>query len=60
VVGYVGIPKGFFPLQDTGFILGTTEAAADVSYPDMIEKHLALAKIIGDDPAVRRSPIRWG
>ncbi|MGY3298418.1 hydrophobe/amphiphile efflux-1 (HAE1) family protein [Pseudomonas sp. TE6288] len=53
VVGYVAIPKGFFPLQDTGFILGTSEAAADVSYPAMIEKHKALAKIIEADPAVR-------
>jgi multidrug efflux pump subunit AcrB len=53
VVGYVFIPKGFFPVQDTGFVLGTTEAAADMSYPDMVEKHLALAKIVGDDPAVQ-------
>ncbi|MBV6287582.1 multidrug efflux RND transporter permease subunit [Pseudomonas aegrilactucae] len=53
VGGYVAIPKGFFPVQDTGFILGTTEAAADVSYPDMIRKHQALAKIIEADPAVR-------
>ncbi|MFJ4373565.1 multidrug efflux RND transporter permease subunit [Pseudomonas japonica] len=53
VVGYVLIPKGFFPVQDTGFVLGTSEAAADVSYPDMIAKHQALAAIIGADPAVR-------
>lgn len=53
VIGYVAIPKGFFPLQDTGFILGTSEAAADVSYPAMIKKHKALAKIIEADPAVR-------
>jgi HAE1 family hydrophobic/amphiphilic exporter-1 len=33
VAGYVFIPKGFFPVQDTGFVLGTTEAAADISYP---------------------------
>ena len=51
--GYVAIPKGFFPVQDTGFILGTTEAAADVSYPDMVRKHQALAEIIKADPAVR-------
>ena len=51
--GYVAIPKGFFPVQDTGFILGTTETAADVSYPDMVRKHQALAKIIEADPAVR-------
>lgn len=53
VAGYVLIPKGFFPVQDTGFVLGTTEAAADISYKDMQEKHLALARIIGADPAVR-------
>ncbi|CAK9887539.1 efflux RND transporter permease subunit [Pseudomonas fluorescens] len=53
VVGYIAIPKGFFPVQDTGFVLGTSEAAADVSYPDMLEKHQALAKIVEADPAVR-------
>jgi len=53
VIGYVAIPKGFFPVQDTGFVLGTSEAAADVSYPDMLEKHKALARIVEADPAVR-------
>ena len=53
IVGYVIIPKGFFPVQDTGFVLGTSEAAADVSYPDMVAKHLALAKIVSADPAVQ-------
>ncbi|MGY4637103.1 multidrug efflux RND transporter permease subunit [Pseudomonas sp. TE24901] len=53
VVGYVFIPKGFFPVQDTGFVLGTSEAAADVSYPDMVAKHKALAEIMKADPAVR-------
>jgi len=52
VVGYIFIPKGFFPVQDTGFVLGTTEAAADISYPDMVKKHQALAKIVATDPAV--------
>ncbi|MPR02250.1 multidrug efflux RND transporter permease subunit [Pseudomonas sp. MAFF 212408] len=52
VVGYVFIPKGFFPVQDTGFVLGTSEAAADVSYPDMVAKHKALAEIVKADPAV--------
>ncbi|MFJ4141391.1 multidrug efflux RND transporter permease subunit [Pseudomonas sp. NPDC089734] len=52
VIGYVVIPKGFFPLQDTGFAVGTTEAAADISYQDMVKKHLELAKIVGADPAV--------
>ncbi|MDB6143784.1 MAG: mdtC 1 [Pseudomonas sp.] len=53
VVGYVLIPKGFFPVQDTAFVLGTSEAAADISFPDMVEKHKALAKIVGEDPAVQ-------
>ena len=53
IVGYVFIPKGFFPVQDTGFVLGTSEAAADVSYPDMLRKHQALAAIVGADPAVQ-------
>ncbi|MGO4004393.1 multidrug efflux RND transporter permease subunit [Pseudomonas fluorescens] len=53
VAGYVYIPKGFFPVQDTGFVLGTTEAAADISYGDMVKKHLAMAKIVAADPAVQ-------
>ncbi|POA28369.1 MULTISPECIES: multidrug efflux RND transporter permease subunit [unclassified Pseudomonas] len=53
VAGYVFIPKGFFPIQDTGFILGTTEAAADVSFPEMVKKHHALADIVAADPAVQ-------
>ncbi|MGE8178828.1 multidrug efflux RND transporter permease subunit [Pseudomonas fluorescens] len=53
VAGYVFIPKGFFPIQDTGFILGTTEAAADVSFPEMVKKHQALADIVAADPAVQ-------
>lgn len=53
VAGYIVIPKGFFPVQDTAFVLGTSEAAADISYPDMVEKHLAIAKIVGEDPAVQ-------
>lgn len=53
IAGYVTIPKGFFPIQDTGFVLGTTEAAADISFPDMVEKHKQLAKILGADPAVQ-------
>ena len=52
IVGYVFIPKGFFPIQDTGFVLGTTEAAADVSFADMVAKHKALAEIVAADPAV--------
>ncbi|MBK5356546.1 multidrug efflux RND transporter permease subunit [Pseudomonas sp. TH41] len=53
IVGYIFIPKGFFPIQDTGFVLGTTEAAADISYGDMVKKHLAMAEIVAADPAVQ-------
>ncbi|NBB60684.1 multidrug efflux RND transporter permease subunit [Pseudomonas sp. ODNR1LW] len=53
VAGYIFIPKGFFPVQDTGFVLGTTEAAADISYGDMVKKHLAMAEIVAADPAVQ-------
>ncbi|WP_247256357.1 multidrug efflux RND transporter permease subunit [Pseudomonas moorei] len=52
IAGYIFIPKGFFPVQDTGFVLGTTEAAADISYSDMVKKHLAMAEIVAADPAV--------
>ncbi|MCO8161494.1 multidrug efflux RND transporter permease subunit [Pseudomonas sp. 21LCFQ010] len=53
VVGYVLIPKGFFPVQDTGMVLGTTDAAGDISYPDMVAKHKELARIVSADPAVQ-------
>lgn len=53
ITGYIFIPKGFFPVQDTGFVLGTTEAAADISYGDMVKKHLAMAEIVAADPAVQ-------
>ena len=53
VAGYIFIPKGFFPIQDTGFVLGTTEAAADISYGDMVKKHLVMAEIVAADPAVQ-------
>lgn len=52
VFAYMKIPKGFFPLQDTGFIFGTTEGAQDISYNDMVAKHKALSDIIGKHPAV--------
>jgi HAE1 family hydrophobic/amphiphilic exporter-1 len=52
VAGYVAIPKGFFPLQDTAFLLGTTQAAEDIAFEDMVKKHHQLAAIIEADPAV--------
>ena len=52
VAGYATIPKGFFPLQDTAFVFGTSTAAEDVSFADMKAKHLRLAEIVAADPAV--------
>src|SRR6266568_1299295 len=49
---YVVIPKGFFPVQDTGVILGISEAPPTVSFPAMSERQQALARVILQDPAV--------
>ena len=49
---YVFIPKGFFPIQDTGIIQGISEAPQNVSFAAMAEHQQKLAKIILEDPAV--------
>jgi len=49
---YIGIPKGFFPVQDTGVIQGISQAPESVSFPAMSRKQQELAKIILQDPAV--------
>ncbi len=49
---YVIVPKGFFPSQDTGVILGVSEAPQDVSFRAMAERQQALARVILKDPAV--------
>jgi multidrug efflux pump len=52
IVLYIFIPKGFFPVQDTGAIQGISEAAQTVSFSAMAERQQALARIILQDPAV--------
>ena len=49
---YDVVPKGFFPLQDTGVVLGITQAPETVSFPSMSERQQELAKVILTDPAV--------
>ena len=49
---FVTIPKGFFPIQDNGLILGLSEAAQDTSFAEMSKHQLALARIVSSDPAV--------
>jgi multidrug efflux pump len=52
VVLYLVVPKGFFPVQDTGVIQGISEAPQTVSFAAMAERQQTLAKAILRDPAV--------
>ena len=52
VVLYIMIPKGFFPVQDTGVIQGISQAPEATSFTAMSEKQQQVAKVILDDPAV--------
>ena len=49
---YVIEPKGFFPQQDTGIILGLSDAAQDVSYDEMVRLQHKLTDVIAKDPDV--------
>ncbi|HVT73030.1 MAG TPA: multidrug efflux RND transporter permease subunit [Lacunisphaera sp.] len=49
---YVIVPKGFFPVQDTGALQAVTEAPQSVSFAAMAERQQALADMILADPAV--------
>ena len=46
------VHKGFLPLQDTGLLIGTTDAPQDISFAAMAQRQQALANIIARDPAV--------
>ena len=52
IVLYIVVPKGFFPLQDTGVIQGVSEAPQSVSFANMANLQQALARVILSDPAV--------
>lgn len=52
VILYIQIPKGFFPLQDSGVILGMTETSQDTSFESMRAKQSQLNAILTEDPAV--------
>jgi len=49
---YIIVPKGFFPIQDTGVIQGVTEAPQSISFAAMAERQQAMADVILKDPAV--------
>ena len=52
VLLYLAVPKGFFPVQDTGLIQGVSEAPQSISFRAMSERQQALAAVILEDPAV--------
>jgi len=52
VVLYIAVPKGFFPVQDTGVIQGIAEAPQDTSFDAMAGRQRQLADVILQDPAV--------
>jgi hydrophobic/amphiphilic exporter-1 (mainly G- bacteria), HAE1 family len=56
VLLYVVVPKGFFPQQDTGIIVGLTDAPQDVSFDEMVRLERRLTDVIAKDPAVES----WG
>ncbi|HLQ43885.1 MAG TPA: efflux RND transporter permease subunit, partial [Planctomycetaceae bacterium] len=49
---YFVVPKGFFPVQDTGVIMGISEAPQDISFEAMVQRQLALNRALLVDPAV--------
>src|SRR5262249_17756477 len=49
---YIAIPKGFFPVEDTGFIFGTVEGPSDISFKAMFERQREVAAIVQQDKAV--------
>ena len=49
---YIIVPKGFFPVQDTGVLLGITEAPQTISFAAMAERQQELTKIVLQDPDV--------
>src|SRR5215831_12430194 len=49
---YVKTPKGYFPTDDSGFVIGATRASADISFQSMLSLQQRLADIVMQDPAV--------
>jgi HAE1 family hydrophobic/amphiphilic exporter-1 len=57
---FIAIPKGFFPQQDTGLIQGTSEAAQDVSFAEMMRLQEELGEIVAKDPDVATTAMAIG
>ncbi len=50
---FILMPKGFMPSEDTGQIIGITQAPEGISFTDMVRHHQMLSKIIEADPNVQ-------
>jgi hydrophobic/amphiphilic exporter-1 (mainly G- bacteria), HAE1 family len=49
---YIIVPKGFFPTEDTGYVIGITEGNTDIAFPAMASLQRRIADLIRKDPAV--------
>jgi HAE1 family hydrophobic/amphiphilic exporter-1 len=49
---YIIVPKGFFPTEDTGYVIGITEGATDISFPQISALQRQVADRVRSDPAV--------
>ena len=49
---YIVVPKGFFPTEDTGYVIGITEGKTDIAFAAMVEHQRKVADLIRKDPAV--------
>ncbi len=49
---YIVVPKGFFPTEDTGYVIGITEGKTDIAFAAMVEHQRKVVDIIRKDPAV--------
>jgi multidrug efflux pump len=49
---YIIVPKGLFPQQDSGMIMGSSDAPQDVSFPAMKQRQVAINAVVGADPDV--------
>jgi HAE1 family hydrophobic/amphiphilic exporter-1 len=49
---YIVVPKGFFPTEDTGYMIGVTEANTDIAFPAMVEHQRKLAELVRADKGV--------
>jgi HAE1 family hydrophobic/amphiphilic exporter-1 len=52
IILYVIVPKGFFPTEDTGYVIGITEGATDISFPAITQLQRQVADLVRADPAV--------